>query len=169
MKKLFIFSLIALIAISCRKKEDDGDTGSTANTYEQRIAGTWDLDGVNYEFMLPSLIPGGSPTQIKGSAANPQGTFNITHNPNRIDYNYSFNVSIAGFGSIPVDEQQSGDWTISSDEKTIYLEHDDGTSSRLEVIEDLPNKQVYKTVVTQNFAVVGDVDVDTWITLIRQN
>jgi hypothetical protein len=170
MKKLAFFALIALVAISCRKPDDDDDdnNGSTAQTYEQRLAGSWDLDEVDYSFELPSIIPGSPPTQIDGAANNVTGNFTITQDPNRVTWDYSFDVNITGIGSLPVTSAKSGDWTLSSNEEKIFIDLDDGTTSTLEVISNEENTQVFSTVVTQEVPVVGDVDVDAVITLVRQ-
>lgn len=166
MKRLFIFSLIALTIVSCRKKSDDDDT-TTSNTFESRIQGIWDLTAVDYSFELPSIIPGSPPTQIDGSAVNVDGTFDINHDPNTISYNYTFDVSINGFGSQAVTANENGSWTLSSDGSIIFVQLSDGSVNQYEIIEDLANKQVYKTTVTENVAIIGDIDILTTITLTK--
>lgn len=171
MKKLLLFVLLASVTLGCRKDDDDEDntsTTTTQDTYSTRLVGGWDLDGVDYEFEIPSIIPGAPPTKIDGAAENVVGDFTITHNPNRVTWNYSFDVAVTGIGNIPVNQSNTGTWTLSSDEKTIYLELDDQTSSRMDVLSNELNTQVFSTVVTENVQIIGDIDVDTEITLIRQ-
>ncbi len=168
MKKIFLFSFIALCLISCRKKsEDDGGTSSNPNTFENRIVGTWTLTGIDYDTELPSIIPGQPPTQLAGSAENVTGTFNINSNPNTISYDYSFDVAINGIGSIPINTQESGTWTLSSDETIIFLQLDNGETSQLKILEDSESKQVYETTVVEEAPVVGDIDILTKITMTK--
>lgn len=167
MKKFFLFSLIALSFISCRKETEDETEAPNANTFDNRIVGTWTLTGVDYDTELPSIIPGQPPTQLAGSATNVVGNFVIASNPNTISYDYTFDVAITGIGSIPISTQESGTWTLSSDETVIFLQLDNGETSQLKILEDTDSKQVYETTVVEQAPVVGDIDILTKITMTK--
>lgn len=168
MKKLILFSLVALSVMSCRKKTDDTTTTTTdPNSFENRIVGTWNLTEVDYDTELPSIIPGQPPTQLSGSAENVTGSFVITSNPNTIAYDYSFDVSISGIGSIPINTQESGTWTLSSDETFIFLQLENGETSQMKILEDSSNRQIYETTVVEEAPVVGDIDILTKITMTK--
>lgn len=168
MKKIFLFSLLALSIISCRKKTDDTTTTTEdPNSFENRIVGTWDLTDVDYDTELPSIIPGQPPTQIAGSAESVTGNFVINSDPNTISYNYSFDVSINGIGTIPISTQESGTWTLSSDETVIFMQLDNGETSQLKILEDTDSRQKYETTVTEAAPIVGDIDILTVITMTK--
>lgn len=170
MKKLILFTLVALSILSCRKKIDDTDSSTTTtnpNTFEGRIVGTWNLTEVDYDTELPSIIPGQPPTQLSGSAENVTGTFTIGVDPNTISYDYSFDVSISGIGSIPINTQEGGTWTLSSDETFIFIQLENGETSQMKILEDTDSRQVYETTVVEEAPVVGDIDILTKITMTK--
>lgn len=166
MKKLILFSLIISSLMACRKDDDDDDS-SSGNTFANRIVGTWDLTDVDYDFELPSIIPGTPATQITGSATNVTGSFVIAADPNTISYDYTFDVSLNGIGTVPVNTQESGTWTLSNDETVIFLQLSDGSTSQLEILQDTKTIQKYNTTITETAPVVGDLDILTTITLAK--
>lgn len=169
MKKLISLSLLSLaLCIGACKKDDKG---TDDNSYEARLAGTWDLKSVKYKADIPDIIGGGTPTHVEGAGTGVSGNFILKRNPNTLTYNYSFTASVDPFNScteipIPVSAAGQGDWTTTTDGSKIIIT-EDSTSTTFSVITNEPKRQVFTSTISQNVSGLFTVDVDVELEFTR--
>lgn len=171
MKKLWILAFAGIALASCKKDKDPVNNADPQETYEQRLVGTWNLTKIRYETEIPSF-GGGAPTPVEDDATQVSGDFNINHNPNTINYNYSFiakvPLPIIGEVEVPLDQSGNGTWTVASDNSSIYLKANE-ESSEMKVMENEEDRQVFRTVIPYTVPALGEIDVTAFITLQRAN
>ncbi len=159
MKRLFAIVLLSLCLLpSCKK--DQGDEAPP--TYEDRLEGSWDLVAVSYSTVIPNFQ---DPTQagfpVAGDGTEVSGSFELRRNPHEVDFNFSFNASVMGFPSIPVQRSGSGSWTTTSDEKMLIVTTDDGESYQFEVLVNEPKQQIFAGNFTETFNNLFSLEVET--------
>ena len=176
MKKIvFLLCALTLSIASCKKEKKDA--ASTPQTYEDRVAGNWDLVAVSYETEIPDLSgSGGGPISIAGEGKDVSGTFILTKNPNEINYILSFNAELDPLNTgnpveFPVNFASSGVWTTTSDASKLIVTDDNGEEILFNVEVNEQNKQVFSSTLSQsiNVGIPITLEVDIVLTFERGN
>ncbi len=159
MKKLLLsgLAILALTISSC--KDDNISSFEPPANYEDRLAGTWNLERVIYDTEIPDLTGGTGSTPVHGEGTNVSGTFTLSQDPNEFDYEFRFGVNLMGI-ALPINQQGSGTWTTTRDDSKIIVTDESGEEIVFNVIVNEEKKQVYTTTVTQNLQNVLTLDVD---------
>ena len=180
MKKLILLiSCFALTFVSCKKEDKDDSTPTPkAQTYEERVTGEWDLVAVSYDTEIPNLLNPGSPSiPVAGNGKDVSGRFELTRDPNEIDYNLNFKaeVDLMGTGSpmeLPINFGSTGTWTTTSDDSKLIVTDEDGEETLFSVKVNEQNKQVFSSTLIQSgsdFGLPITLEVDILLTFERAN
>lgn len=175
MKKIALFLFAFAIALtSCKKEDKDSTTTPTPKTFEEKLEGNWDLVAVTYSTEIPDLLGGGAPTPVAGNGTEVSGDFDLTRNPNRVEYNLNFKAEVDPFGTgspieVPVNFESSGDWTTTSDASKVIITDDLGQEIIFNVDVNEENKQVYSATITESVNVLVPItlEVDMILTFER--
>lgn len=175
---ILLFSAAVLLFASC-KKDDKNDTTSqpTTQSYEQRIAGQWDLVAVSYDTEIPNIQDPTEPAiQVSGEGKDVSGKFILTRNPNEIDYNLNFTAEVDPFNSgtaipVPVNFGSSGTWTTTSDASKLIVTDENDEEILFNVDVNEQNKQTFSATITQtiNMGIPLSLAVDIVLSFERAN
>lgn len=164
MKKLIFALAIISMALACKKDDNCQPVTSYEYPYEQRLEGNWDLVGVEYDTELPDISGSGQTIPVSGSGTNVSGTFDLSRDPNNVDYNFSFTAlaDITGTGfpvPIPVNFSSTGEWTTTSDEKHLLITDDNGETLVFDVEENQEDTQIFTSTISENFQGIFTLEV----------
>lgn len=150
MKTWLTLATAIILGFSFSSCKDDNISNTEPENYEDKLAGTWNLQSVHYETEIPDFGTGNGPTPVSGDGQNVDGTFVLTQDPNNFTYEFSFDANVQGF-PLPVDLIGEGAWTTTRDNsKLIVTDSDTGEEIVFNVAVNEENKQVYQTSVVQD-------------------
>lgn len=159
MKKWLTFSTLFLTLFLFSCKDDNISSYEPPTNYEDKLAGTWNLDKVIYDTEIPDFNGTGS-TPVHGEGANVDGTIVLSQDPNKLTYDFRFTADLSGL-SVPVNQSGGGSWTTTRDDtKLIVTDEQTGEELIFNVMVNEDKKQVYTTTVTQNVLNAITLEVD---------
>lgn len=143
---LFVLALLSL-SLGCKREDPNAGDEPQEETYEERLAGNWNLTSVDYEasFFNPLTLQN---QQIEGSGTQVQGSFNFSLDPQEFDYDYSFTASVKLADSIqavpfPVEQDGQGTWS-ANEAGTEVTTTEDGNTVTYTVLENEANRQRFR-------------------------
>lgn len=133
---------------------------------------------VSYDTEIPNFLNPGSPAiVVAGDGKDVSGRFELTRNPNEIDYNLNFmaEADILGTGmpvELPVNFASSGTWTTTSDGSKLIVTDEDGEEILFNVEVNEQDKQVFSSTLSQSgsdFGLPITLEIDILLTFERAN
>jgi hypothetical protein len=167
MKKLLsVLLCLGLWGISCKKENVPGTTLTPAETYANRLVGTWDVDSLTYAATVSVL---GQQIPVNGGASQ-AGYIEFILSPSRVvNYDVKFRPSLPPTIPFPLDTVRlrgQGTWTNTVD--TITLVDTSSQVYKFKVLFNGTNIQQLRTVVNYDGGTLGQVPVSLEMTLGRR-
>jgi len=164
-KTLLVLVLMTSALLGCRKT-DNTPPLSPAETYANRLVGTWDVDSLTYSASVAVL---GQTIPIQGGASQ-AGYIAFEKTPSRtVNYDIKFRPSLPPTIPFPLDTVRllgRGTWVNTVD--TITLTDTSNQVYKFKVLYNGTNSQQLKTVVNYDGGALGLVPVTLEMTLGRR-
>jgi hypothetical protein len=163
---LFLISLLGWAILGCRKDDNTTPTLTPAETYANRLVGTWDVDSLTYSASVTIL---GQTIPVSGGASQ-AGYIAFEKTPSRlVNYDIKFRPSLPPSIPFPLDTVKlfgRGSWVNTVD--TITLTDTSSQVYKFKVMYNGANAQQLKTVVNYDGGTLGNVPVTLEMTLGRR-
>ncbi len=165
-KTMLMWVLMTSVLLGCRKKDNPTPSLSPAETYANRLVGTWDVDSLTYSASVAVL---GQTIPIQGGASQ-AGYIAFEKTPSRsVNYDIKFRPSLPPTIPFPLDTVRllgRGTWVNTVD--TITLTDTSNQVYKFKVLFNGTNTQQLKTVVNYDGGTLGSVPVTLEMTLGRR-
>lgn len=175
MKNFILILLFSASLFACKKDNDNGgssNSSSSTYTYEGRLNDMWELVAVEFDGAFPDPQNPFQQIQFSGSGTDVNGLFDLSVNPNRVNYLFSFtaNVDLGDTNSIPLPITQTGkgSWTTTSDDSKLFIDIDDSDDDQVfTVLLNEQNTQKFKTTIPYEVFPSFTIDVEAELTFDR--
>lgn len=167
MKHLTYLAVLTIgILVGCRKEDNTPTPLTPAETYANRLVGTWDVDSLTYAASVAVL---GQVIPIQGGASQ-AGYIAFEKTPSRtVNYDIKFRPSLPPTIPFPLDTVRllgRGSWVNTVD--TITLTDTSNQVYKFKVLFNVTNTQQLRTVVNYDGGTLGQVPVTLEMTLGRR-
>jgi hypothetical protein len=163
---ILLIVLITGLMFGCRKEDNTPLPLSPAETYANRLVGTWDVDSLTYAASVSVL---GQPIPVQGGASQ-AGYIAFEKTPSRtVNYDIKFRPSLPPNVPFPLDTVRllgKGSWVNTVD--TITLTDTSNQIYKFKVLYNATNTQQLKTVVNYDGGILGQVPVTLELILGRR-
>jgi hypothetical protein len=163
---ILLIVLITGLLFGCRKKDNITLPLSPAETYANRLVGTWDVDSLTYAASVSVL---GQTIPVQGGTSQ-AGYIAFEKTPSRtVNYDIKFRPSLPPNVPFPLDTVRllgKGSWINTVD--TITLTDTSNQIYKFKVLYNATNTQQLKTVVNYDGGILGQVPVTLELILGRR-